>query len=153
MALDAPPREPVSLVLVEDDLGDAKAVRRSFAKARLANPIVHLQDGVEALEYLRGAEAPMSFLLLVDVNMPRMNGIELIREIRRDPDLHRAVVFVLTTSADARDVTAAYDLNVAGYILKSCVGDDFRSLIGALDGFWQIVLLPRVGVPRETKRG
>jgi CheY-like chemotaxis protein len=136
----------VTLLLVEDDDGDAKAVRRAFTKAKIGNPIIRVEDGVEALAALRGeAGAPAlkaPFLLLVDINMPRMNGIGLLRALREDRELKRAIVFLLTTSKREEDIAAAYDLNVAGYIVKQNAGADFLSLVGLIDSFWKIVEMP-----------
>ena len=131
-----------TLIVVDDDLGEAKAVRRSFSKARIANPIIHVMDGVEAIELLRSDLAPQRFILLVDLNMPRMNGIELVGEIRNDRRLKKSVIFMLTTSDDQRDIAAAYDLNVAGYMVKFRCGEDFRNLVDTLSGFRSHVELP-----------
>ena len=136
----------VRILLVEDDDGDAKAVTRAFAKANIGNPIIRAQDGVEALAYLTEAEKKTQtrppILLLDDLNMPRMNGIELVRALRAHPELRRTVVFLLTTSKREEDMAAAYDLNVAGYIVKQNAGVDFLNLVGMIDSFWKIVELP-----------
>lgn len=136
----------VTILLVEDDNIDAEAIRRAFLKAKIANPIVAVKDGIEALECLRGTGGgeplPRPHLVLLDLNMPRMNGIEFLEEIRRDPDLCDSVVFVLTTSDDDRDKVAAYEKHVAGYIVKSKAGYDFMSMINLLDHYWRIVELP-----------
>src|ERR1700676_3754331 len=112
---------PVRILLVEDDDGDAKAVERTFLKARIAIPLLRVRDGVEAMEMLRGTDQQPRleppYLLLVDLNMPRMNGIQLVTAIREDPGLHETIVFMLTTSNRAEDKQAAYSLNVTGYIL------------------------------------
>ncbi|MGR3455477.1 response regulator [Pseudooceanicola sp.] len=143
------PRRPLDIILVEDDDADAKAVRRALSKARIANPVVRLVDGVEALAYLRGESGtpPPSYILLVDLNMPRMNGLEFLAEMRRDPQLRGAVAFLLTTSGDQTDIAAAYDRNVAGYVLKENAGNDFLNLIATLDHYWRIVELPRIAPP------
>ncbi|EAR52373.1 response regulator [Oceanicola granulosus HTCC2516] len=101
-------------------------------------------DGVEALSLLRGesGRAPPRYVLLVDLNMPRMNGIEFLAELRSDPRLKRAVVFVITTSDDVRDLMAAYGEQVAGYILKQRAGPNFDSLVATLDHYRRIVRLP-----------
>jgi CheY-like chemotaxis protein len=135
----------VTVLLVEDNAIDREAVQRAFAKHRIANPLVEARDGIEALERLRGrpgerVEKP--YVVLVDLNMPRMNGIELIRELRQDPQLRDSIVFVLTTSRSDEDRVASYDLNVAGYIVKSDVGAGFIRLIELLDHYWRIVELP-----------
>lgn len=148
------PRRPLDIILVEDDDADAKAVRRALTKAQIANPVARLVDGVEALAYLRGISGtpPPSYVLLVDLNMPRMNGLEFLAELRRDPQLRGAVAFLLTTSGDEGDIAAAYDRNVAGYVLKENAGNDFLNLIGTLDHYWRIVELPRI-VPAGEKDG
>lgn len=142
-------QHPLDIILVEDDDADAKAVRRALGKAKIANPIVRLVDGVEALAFLRGETGtpPSSYILLVDLNMPRMNGLEFLSELRRDERLRGAVVFLLTTSGDRADIAAAYDRNVAGYVMKENAGDDFLNLIGTLDNYWRLVELPEI-LPR-----
>ena len=129
--------EKVNILLVEDDEVDAMAVQRAFSKHGIENPITVACDGVEALEYLRGengkARFPRPYLILLDLNMPRMNGIEFLQELRSDPKLRSSLVYVLTTSDDDRDKTAAYNNVVAGYILKSEVGRDFLPLVGMIE--------------------
>jgi CheY-like chemotaxis protein len=131
---------------VEDDDGDARAVERAFTKARIANPILRAIDGVEAIEFLRGTNGKTKlrrpYLLLVDLNLPRVNGIQLIEAIRADPELHDAVIFVLTTSNRAEDKQAAHALNVTGYILKENAGEDFLRLFSLVDSYWRIVEMP-----------
>jgi CheY-like chemotaxis protein len=141
-----PAPKSIRILLVEDDDGDAKAVLRTFRKARIANPIVRALDGIEAMEILRGSdqqprlESP--YLLLVDLNMPRMDGIQLVKAIREDPDLQETVIFMLTTSNRAEDKHAAYSLNVTGYILKEKAGEDFLRLFSLVDSYWRIVEMP-----------
>lgn len=136
--------QTVTLLLVEDNDVDIEAVRRGLSSHRIANPLRVARDGVEALELLRSVDDPFPspFLVLLDLNMPRMNGIEFLAEIRRDPRLRGTVVFVLTTSNAEEDKVEAYDLNVAGYILKSEVGDGFVKLVAMLDRYWRIVEMP-----------
>ncbi len=137
---------PLTILLVEDDDGDVQAVRRAFQKAKIANEILRAVDGIEALDILNGANGkskpPPPFVLLVDINMPRMNGIELIRAMRQDKDLRPCTVFILTTSKRDEDVIAAYDLNVAGYIVKESAGADFLRLIDLFAAYTLIVELP-----------
>lgn len=137
----------VTILLVDDDSIDAKAVERAFRKAKIANPIVRAKDGVEALEALRGENGrekiAMPFLLLVDLNMPRMGGIDLIRNIREDKKLQQAIIFILTTSKQDEDIIAAYQLNVAGYIVKSNIGKDFMELTNMLEHYWRVIEFPR----------
>lgn len=132
----------VNVLLVEDDEIDAEAVERAFRKHRIANPIIVAQDGLAALELLRTGQVPRPNLILLDLNMPRMNGIEFLQTVRQDKDLHDLVVFVLTTSDDDRDKWEAYDQNIAGYLVKSKVGDGFVNLVEMLDCYWRYVEFP-----------
>lgn len=139
---------PVQILLVEDDEIDQMAVRRAFRRAKLENDIVAAGDGLEALEILRGEhdekELEGPFIILLDLNMPRMGGLEFLEEIRKDEKLGKSVVFVLTTSDDEGDIAAAYEANVAGYIVKSRVGESFKDLVSVLDPYWKLVQLPAV---------
>lgn len=135
----------VEVLLVEDNEVDVEAVRRAFARHKIANPIRVASDGAEALEILRGENGdPLQrpYLVLLDINMPRMNGFELLREIRADPTLHDALVFVLTTSKSDEDKMSSYGFNVAGYIVKSDAGAGFMRLVELLDHYWRIVEFP-----------
>jgi len=132
----------VHILLVEDDDVDAEAVQRAFNKHKIANPIVIAKNGVEALEVLQNGGVPRPNIILLDLNMPRMNGIEFLVAIREDPKLQDLVVFVLTTSDEDRDKCAAYNQNVAGYLVKSKVGDGFINLVEMLDCYWRYVELP-----------
>lgn len=136
----------VTILLVEDDDGDAKMVQRAFSKAGIANPLVRAIDGVEALEVLRGdnGRAPLRlpYVLLVDINMPRMGGLVLMRTLRADPELKNTVAFILTTSKHDADKMAAYELNVAGYIVKENAGADFLDFVQLIGGYVRVVELP-----------
>lgn len=136
----------IKILLVEDDDVDAEAVIRAFRKRRIANPVEIVQDGIQALERLRGTEQtpPLErpILILLDLNMPRMNGIEFLQNLREDPSLHDNIVFVLTTSDADRDVTAAYQQHIAGYLVKSRVGEDFIELTNLVQHYWRYVELP-----------
>ncbi|MDT0631087.1 response regulator [Rubrivirga sp. S365] len=136
----------VTLLLVEDDHVDAEAIQRAFRQHRIANPFVVVRDGVEALAALRGdpgaPEVPHPHVVLLDINMPRMNGIEFLEALRADPGLSRTVVFVLTTSDREEDKVAAYDHHVAGYILKSRAGADFLEVVKLLKVYWRLIEFP-----------
>ncbi len=138
--------KPLTILLVEDDDGDAMAIQRAFRNSKIANPMFRAIDGIEALEMLRGENGKDKikppYLILIDINMPRMNGIDLIRRIREDDELRQAVAFILTTSKREEDKVAAYKLNVAGYIVKETAGRDFLNLVSLLDAYWRIVELP-----------
>lgn len=133
----------LNILLVDDDDIDVMNVRRAFDKGRIANPLFIANDGGEALEMLRGAEYPKERrLVLLDINMPRMTGIEFLRIIREDPDLKSLVVIVLTTSDDERDKIEAFKLNVAGYLLKPVTLSAFIETMAALQKYWQLVEFP-----------
>lgn len=131
---------PVTILLVEDDEVDIKALRWAFDKLKIANPIQVARDGVEAWEMLR--TIPRPFLIITDINMPRMNGLELLCKIREDAALHDSVVFVLTTSNEEQDKFDAYNLNVTGYMLKSDMGSSFTRAIEMVENYWRVVELP-----------
>jgi CheY-like chemotaxis protein len=139
-------KREVTVLLVEDDDGDYKLVERGFKKAKIANPLRRAVDGIEALETLRGenGQGPLKapYILLVDINMPRMNGHEFVKAIRSDEHFKSSVIFMLTTSKHDEDKHRAYDLNVAGYILKENAGYDFLELVQLIGAFSRIVELP-----------
>ena len=136
----------VNVLLVDDDDVDVMAVKRAFKKAKIANPLHIARDGLEALLKLRGKDGhspvPRPYIIILDLNMPRMDGLEFLNELRADEALHDAVVFVLTTSKADEDRAASYDKNVAGYIVKSDVGEGFLKVITLLDSYWRVVVLP-----------
>lgn len=136
----------VTILLVDDDEIDAMAVKRSFRDLKIANPIVEAHDGIEALDMLRGQNGydklPAPDLVLLDLNMPRMSGLEFLEELRGDPELRRTLVFVMTTSADEEDRIRAYDKNVAGYVLKHRPGQSFLDAIGMLQHYWRVIEFP-----------
>lgn len=137
---------PIHILLVEDDEVDAEAIERAFRKQRISNPFTMVPDGIEALKALRGEDGyeplPRPYMILLDINMPRMSGLEFLETLRQDPDLKSSVVFILTTSNRDEDKMAAYDNYVAGYLLKSRAGVDFVNLIGMLEAYWRIVEFP-----------
>jgi CheY-like chemotaxis protein len=133
----------LNILLVEDDDIDVMNVQRAFQKSHIMNPLFVAGNGVEALEMLRGGEIPRGRrLVLLDLNMPKMNGIELLRELRNDAELHATPVVVLTTSNDDRDKIEAYNLNVAGYLVKPVTFSNFCELMVALDKYWTLVEMP-----------
>ena len=136
----------VNLLLVEDDEVDVQGLKRAFIKSRIGNPITTARDGIEALEILRGENGreklPKPHLILLDLNMPRMNGIEFLEIIRADPDLKCSVVFMITTSKADEDKTRAYGHNVAGYIVKQDPANTFMEAVSLLEHYWKIVEFP-----------
>ncbi|MFT4572262.1 MAG: CheY-like chemotaxis protein [Hyphomicrobiaceae bacterium] len=129
-------KNKVTFLLVEDDDVDVMILKRSFKRAGIPSPIVVARDGVEALEILRGQNGqgplPKPHIVLLDLNMPRMNGIEFLDSIRNDAELAPTVVFVLTTSSDEHDKRKAYERNIAGYLVKKPKGSDLTEDIEML---------------------
>lgn len=138
--------EDINILLVEDDEVDAEAVVRALQRLNVKNPLTIVTDGLEALNVLRGETGreplPRPYIILLDLNMPRMNGIEFLDALRQDPQLKRSVVFVLTTSNRPADKIATYDRHVAGYLVKSRTGADFSELIMLLDWYQRVVEFP-----------
>jgi CheY-like chemotaxis protein len=136
-----------SLLLIDDDEVDVMTVKRAFKKNNITNPLYVATNGIEALAMLRGNEMPKLLLgqrrlLLLDLNMPRMGGIEFLRELRADPELRALPVIVLTTSNEDKDKVEAYDLNVAGYIIKPVTFTKFVEAIGTLNKYWALSEMP-----------
>lgn len=134
----------VNVLLVDDDEVDVMGVRRAFEARHIRNPIFVARDGIEGLAILRGADGECvkpPFLVLVDLNMPRMNGLEMLSELRADAHLAGTVVFVMTTSDDEGDRTAAYRAQAAGYLLKSKMGHDYAGLTTLLEAYWKVAEL------------
>lgn len=136
----------VNLLLVEDDEVDVQGLKRAFAKSRIGNPITVARDGIEALEFLRGENGRTKLskphLILLDLNMPRMNGLEFLEAIRADEDLKRSVVFMITTSKAEEDKARAYDQHVAGYIVKQDPANTFMQAVALMEHYWKIVEFP-----------
>jgi CheY-like chemotaxis protein len=131
------------ILLVEDDEVDVMNVRRSFDKNKITNPLYVAFNGIQALEMLRAGEVPKNRrLVLLDLNMPRMNGIEFLRELRKDPELRAIPVVVLTTSDAEKDKIEAFDLNVAGYLVKPVTFPGFAELMATLNKYWTLVDMP-----------
>lgn len=137
----------INILLVEDDGVDVMNVQRAFKKNNIANPLFVASNGIEALAMLRGngeipRVPPDRRLVLLDLNMPRMGGIEFLRELRKDSDLKSTPVVVLTTSNEERDRVEAYNLNVAGYIVKPVTLANFVETMATLNKYWMLSELP-----------
>ncbi len=136
----------LTVLLVEDDDVAAESVVRSLSKMNCHFPVVWAEDGAAALQALRGEdpqrEVPRPRVVLLDLNMPRMDGFEFLQRLRADPQLHDEVVFVLTTSNIDTDRTRAYQENIAGYMVKAAVGPQFAKLSQLLLSYQTAVVLP-----------
>lgn len=138
-----PKNKDMTILLVDDDTIDVMAVRRAFRQAGMEGQIVTASDGVEALERLRdGVSVKPPYLVLLDLNMPRMNGIEFLSVARQDPKINKAVIFVLTTSKAEDDKNKAYGHNIAGYIVKEGSPEGYINTADLLHSYSRIVELP-----------
>lgn len=135
----------LNILLVDDDDVDVMNVQRAFKKNNTPNPLFIANNGIEALEMLRGdppAVPDYRRLILLDLNMPQMGGIEFLREMRADDALRAIPVIVLTTSNEDNDKVEAYQLNVAGYILKPVTFSKFLESMAALNQYWMLCEMP-----------
>ncbi|MEP7168419.1 MAG: response regulator [Bacteroidota bacterium] len=136
-----------NILVVDDDQVDVMNVQRAFKKNNITNPVNVASNGIEALDMLRGTEGrekitPVPRIILLDINMPKMNGIEFLRELRTDPKLHSISVFIMTTSNDDQDKFDAYNLNVAGYIVKPVSFEKFVEAVSVLNSYWKLCEMP-----------
>jgi CheY-like chemotaxis protein len=138
-------RREIPILLVEDDMVDVKTVQRAFKQSKITNPLYVTQNGEEALAFLRREEpytdpddAPRPGLILLDLNMPVLNGIEFLQIIKLDESLRRIPVIVLTTSRDESDLVRTYNLSVAGYILKPVDFPQFLDVVKTIDLYWSL---------------
>ena len=140
-----------TILLVEDSLADAEMTIDALREARLANPIVHVEDGVEALDYLRMSgrfstrEDGNPGVVLLDIKMPRMDGIEVLREIRADDNLRRIPVVILSSSREEHDLAASWDLGVNAYVVKPVDASQFFEAVRTLGQFWAVMNEARPG--------
>ena len=130
-------------MLVEDDQIDVMNVKRAFDQNNVQNPIHVATNGLEALALLRNEDGsgldPLPRIIILDINMPKMNGIEFLREIRKDDKLKNLTVIVMTTSKEDADIIEAYELNVAGYVVKPLSFERFREAIGTIGDFLNLI--------------
>lgn len=132
----------VNILLVEDDEVDVMNVRRAFKKNNISNPLFVAHNGLEALEMLRSGQVPFPHIIILDINMPKMNGIEFLKELRSDEKFKSASVFVMTTSNEDSDKINAYNFNVAGYILKPLSFEKFINSVSTLNSYWKLCERP-----------
>jgi len=135
-------RSSKSVLLVEDDSIDAMTVRRAFKDLNLVNKLSHRVNGEEALAYLEDPSEEAPCVILLDLNMPRMNGIEFLKVIKANEHLKRIPVIVLTTSNEERDVVESFRLSVAGYIVKPVDYQKFVEAIRTIDLYWTVSEMP-----------
>lgn len=139
--------EPIDILLVEDNPGDVRLTQEAFEEGYINNDLHVVWDGEEALDFLYQREdyedAPCPNLVLLDLNLPKIDGHEVLREIRNDEDLNRLPVIILTSSDAQEDVIESYELNSNAYITKPVTPDDFVDLVETFEEFWfTMVRLP-----------
>ncbi|MCL5061556.1 MAG: response regulator [Candidatus Thermoplasmatota archaeon] len=127
-----------AIMLVEDDEVDAMTVRRALKELHVGNPLVQAENGEEALAYLRQPGQVKPCIILLDLNMPVMGGIEFLQIVKRDAALKRIPVVVLTTSDEQEDKVASFDLGVAGYIRKPVDYKQFVEAVRSIDAYWTL---------------
>ena len=141
--------KPLDILLVEDNPADVRLTREAFLDGKIHNSLAVVKDGVEAMEYLRRqgkfASAARPDLILLDLNLPRKDGREVLAEIKSDPALMRIPVVVLTTSRAEMDIVRTYNLHANCYIVKPVDLDQFIGVIKSIDNFW----LTAVTLPKE----
>lgn len=133
----------VTILLIDDDDVDVMGVNRALKKLKILNPTIRAHDGVEGLAIIRDTNAlSKPYIVLLDINMPRMDGLEMLSELRNDPLISNSIVFVLTTSKADEDKAKAYHQHIAGYIVKNQVAEGFVRVVEMLDSYWRLVELP-----------
>ena len=138
---------PIEILMVEDNPGDVRLTVEALKEAKVRNNLHTVEDGVEALAFLRRegryAEVPRPDLVLLDLNLPKMNGREVLAEIKEDPDLRRIPVVILTISQAEQDIVKSYNLHANCYITKPVDLDQFLEVVKSIENFWlTIVKLP-----------
>jgi chemotaxis family two-component system response regulator Rcp1 len=139
---------PIEILLVEDSLSDAQLAIEALQSAKIANHLSHVEDGVEAMQFLRREgpyrDAPRPDLILLDLNLPRKDGHEVLEELKEDPQFKQIPVVVLTTSRAEQDVPRSYALHANCYITKPVDFTQFMEVVKSIEHFWlAVVTLPR----------
>lgn len=130
------------ILMVEDDQVDAMTVKRALKELHVTNPMVHRENGEEALAHLRDPASEKPCIILLDLNMPLMNGIEFLQVIKQDEVLKRIPVVVLTTSEEQQDKVSSFDLGVAGYMAKPVDYRQFVEVMRSINSYWTISEMP-----------
>jgi len=131
-----------SILLVEDDVVDVMSVRRALRELNITNPLNVVGNGEEALVRLQDKTIPSPGIILLDINMPRMNGIDFLRALKNDLALRRIPVVILTTSKEENDRLRVFDLSAAGYMLKPVEYNAFVNVMRTIQGYWKTSEMP-----------
>jgi CheY-like chemotaxis protein len=135
-------RDSAAILLIEDDRVDAMTVKRALKEINVCNPLHVVRNGEEALEFLRDVASPRPGIILLDLNMPRMNGLEFLKIAKQDDRLKLIPVIVLTTSREERDRLESFNLSVAGYMIKPVDYMQFVEVMRAINIYWTLSELP-----------
>ena len=130
------------LLIIEDDQVDVMTIKRALKEIHVANPVIHMENGEDAIHYLRNASNEKPCIILLDLNMPVMSGIEFLQVVKNDADLRRFPVIVLTTSEEQQDKLNSFNLGVAGYMAKPVDYRQFVEVMRSIDLYWTISELP-----------
>lgn len=146
--------DPIILLLVEDNPADARMLKEAMKDFKINNALYHVPDGVEAMAFLRNqgeyAHMPRPDVILLDLNMPRKDGRQTLKEIKEDPDLKRIPVVVLTVSDAEEDIIKSYNLHANCYVTKPLNLDEFSKVVTGIESFWfEIVKLPPNGISKS----
>lgn len=135
-----------TIFLVEDDETDVEQIRRTLKKLRVVNPLVRAKDGQEALDMLRGMDERLrgKIVMLLDIGLPGLSGLEVLQEIKNDKDLTKIPVFMLTSSTFKKDIDTAHEAHANGYLVKPVNLEGLIDLLGKLQAFWAIIEIPDV---------
>lgn len=131
-----------AILLIEDDDIDAMSVKRSLKELKVNNPLFHVENGEEALEYLHDPKNIRPAIILLDINMPRMNGLEFLRAVKQDPDLKKIPIVMLTTSHEEYDKSESFSLGAAGFMVKPVEYRHFVEVIRTINLYWTLSELP-----------
>ncbi|MHC4389246.1 MAG: response regulator [Planctomycetota bacterium] len=137
------------ILLVEDDLVDAMTFKRALGDLEIRNQVIHSLNGEEALEYLRNDDNTQPCFVFLDLNMPRMNGIEFLKIVKADDKLKKIPIVVLTTSDNEKDIIESFELSVAGYMIKPADYKAFVEAIRTVNLYWNMSKMPNKGSNHE----
>ncbi len=135
-------RNSKPILLVEDDSVDAIMVKRALESLKVTNPLVTLTDGEEALDYLGNHNDKQPCIILLDLNLPKMDGLEFLKVIKADNELRKIPIVALTTSDDKRDITESFKHGIAGYMVKALDSKGFVETMRIIDQYWTLSELP-----------
>ncbi|PCJ62822.1 MAG: two-component system response regulator [Planctomycetota bacterium] len=136
----------ITFLVIDDDEIDREVIRREFLKEKYSNPIIEFENGSDALEFLKSKDKEYMdnnpLIILLDLNMPKMGGLEFLEELRKDEKLKKIIVFVMSTSEDYNDKLKSYNLFIAGYTTKGKIQDGIKKITSMLDTFWKKIEMP-----------